>query len=113
VFQLKAKGQEKGEHAFDKRLAVAKQLIVGRFVVKIDGDGPVVAGLAGGVSYGSPQGRWALQLMTQDGDKTEQFQGDHEERRGSTTKFGGMCLFLPADADCTRLAVPHVPLRLA
>ena len=36
VFELKAKGQEKGEHACDKRLAVAKQLKVGRFVSKID-----------------------------------------------------------------------------
>jgi len=26
-----------------------------------------------------------LQLMTQDVGKTEQLQGDHEERRGSTT----------------------------
>jgi hypothetical protein len=28
--------------------------------------------------------------MTQDGGKTEQVQGNHEGRRGSTTKFGGM-----------------------
>jgi hypothetical protein len=39
---LKAQGQEKGEGTFDKRLAVAQQLHVGRFVVKIDGDGPVL-----------------------------------------------------------------------
>ena len=43
VFELKAKSQEKGEHAFDKRLAVAKQLKVGRFVSKIDSDGTVFA----------------------------------------------------------------------
>ena len=32
VFELKAEGQEEGEHTFEKRLAVAKQLKVGRFV---------------------------------------------------------------------------------
>src|SRR5437879_13259409 len=34
VCELKAKGQEKGEDEFDKRLAVAKELKVGRFIVK-------------------------------------------------------------------------------
>ena len=43
VFELKAKGQEKGEDTFDKRLAVAQQLKVGRFVLEIDGDGAVFA----------------------------------------------------------------------
>ena len=41
VCELKAEGQEEGEHTFDKRLAVAKQLKVGRFVPKIDSDGAV------------------------------------------------------------------------
>ena len=41
VGELKAKGQEKGEDAFDKRLAVAKELNVGHFIVEIDGDGAV------------------------------------------------------------------------
>jgi hypothetical protein len=57
VFELKAKGQKKGEHAFDKRLGVAKQLNVGRFVLKIDGKGPVFASLAGCGSHGHPQVR--------------------------------------------------------
>src|SRR5713226_8989446 len=39
---------------------------------------------------GYPLVRWSLQMMTQDGGKTAQFQGDHERCRGSTTKFGGM-----------------------
>jgi hypothetical protein len=56
VFELKAKGQEKGEHAFDKRLAVAKQLKVGRFVSKIDGDGTVFAGPFGCCAHVSPLG---------------------------------------------------------
>ena len=57
VCELKTKGEEEREHAFDKRLAVAKQLIVGRFVVKIDSDGPVFAGLAGRVAHGSSSGQ--------------------------------------------------------
>ena len=57
VCELKAKGQEKGEDAFDKRLAIAQELKVGRFVVKIDGDGPVFAGLASGIAHGSPSGQ--------------------------------------------------------
>src|SRR5215470_3104741 len=46
---------------------------------------------------GHPLVRWSMQMMTQDGGKTTQFQGDHEGCRGFTTKFGGMCkkLLLP------------------
>jgi len=57
VCQLKAKGQEKGEHAFDKRFAIAQELKIGGFVVKIDGDGPICAGLVSGISHGSPSGQ--------------------------------------------------------
>ena len=57
VGELKAKGQEKGEYAFDKRLAIAKQLHVGRFVLKIDGDSPVYTDLAVCASHGSPSGQ--------------------------------------------------------
>ena len=39
---------------FDKGLAIAKQLKVGRFMLKIDRDGPIFAGLADLVSHGSP-----------------------------------------------------------
>src|SRR5215467_10156093 len=39
---------------------------------------------------GHPLGRWSLQMMTQDGGKTAQLQGDHEGFRDSTTKLGGM-----------------------
>ena len=41
VFQLKVQGQEKGEHTPAKRLAIVKQANVGRFILKIDGDGTV------------------------------------------------------------------------
>src|SRR5207244_6248454 len=57
VCELKTQGEEEREHAFDKRLAVAKQLIVGRFVVKIDSDSAVFAGLAGRVAHGSSSGQ--------------------------------------------------------
>src|SRR5436853_4881435 len=57
VCELTTQGEEEREHAFDKRLAVATQLIVGRFVVKIDSDGPVFAGLAGRVAHGSSSGQ--------------------------------------------------------
>ena len=56
VCELKAKGQEKGEHAFDKRLTVAKELKVGRFIVKIDGDGAVVPRPCGCCAHVSPPG---------------------------------------------------------
>jgi hypothetical protein len=57
VSELKAQGQDKGEHTFDKRFAIAQQLIIGRFVLKVDGNGPVFAGLAGGVAHGSSSGQ--------------------------------------------------------
>src|SRR5262249_18066761 len=55
--ELKAKSQEKGEHAFDKRLPIAQELKVGRFIVEIDGDGAVFTGLADSVAHGHPQVR--------------------------------------------------------
>jgi transposase InsO family protein len=57
VFQLKAERQDEGDHEFDKRFAIAKQLKIRRFVLEIDGDSPVFAGLAGGVGHGSPSGQ--------------------------------------------------------
>ena len=57
VCELQAQGQDKSHHQFHKGLAVAKQLHVGRFVLKIDGDGPIGAGLVSGVSHGSPSGQ--------------------------------------------------------
>jgi hypothetical protein len=54
VCELKAEGQNEGQHTFNKGLAIAKQLNVGRFMLKIDRDGPIFAGLSGSVSHGSP-----------------------------------------------------------
>jgi hypothetical protein len=50
VCDLKAERQDEGEDTFDKRLAVTKELEVGRFVLEIDGDGAV---------FSSRFGRWA------------------------------------------------------
>ena len=54
VCELKAQGQEKGDDEFDKRLAIAKQLKVGRFVLKIDGDGAVFSRRFGCCTHVSP-----------------------------------------------------------
>jgi hypothetical protein len=42
VGELKAQGQDKDEDELDKRLAIVQQAKVGRFILKIDGDGAVV-----------------------------------------------------------------------
>jgi len=60
VLELKSDGQDERHHQVNKGLAVAKQLKVGRFMLKIDGDGPVFAGLASGVSHGSPSGQMVV-----------------------------------------------------
>src|SRR5712691_10626099 len=57
VFQLKTDGQDERQYQFHKGLAVAQELNVSRFVLKIDGDGAVFTGLAGGVAHGSPSGQ--------------------------------------------------------
>src|SRR5262249_19166449 len=54
--ELKAEGAEESAHSFHKRLAVAQQLNVGRFVSKIDSDGAVFAGLFGRCAHVSPPG---------------------------------------------------------
>jgi hypothetical protein len=46
-----------GDDTGEKRLAVAQQLQVGRFLLKIDGDGAVFPWWFGGVSHGSPPGQ--------------------------------------------------------
>jgi hypothetical protein len=57
VCQLKAEGEDESHPQFAKGFAVGTELKGGRFVRKIDGDGPVFAGLAGIVSHGSPTGQ--------------------------------------------------------
>jgi hypothetical protein len=57
VCKLKAEGEDERHHQFDKGFAVTKQLKVGRFILKIDGNGSVFAGLVSCVSHGSPSGQ--------------------------------------------------------
>jgi hypothetical protein len=45
--QLKADREDESHHPFDKGLAVATQLNVGRFIMKIDGDRVVLPRLGG------------------------------------------------------------------
>src|SRR5262245_25234661 len=54
VCELKAERQDEGQHTFEKRLPIAQELKVGRFVLKIDGDGPVCAWLFGCVTHVPP-----------------------------------------------------------
>jgi hypothetical protein len=56
VCELKAQGQEKAEDAFDKRLAIAKQLKVGGFILEINGDGAVFSRRFGRCAHVSPLG---------------------------------------------------------
>jgi hypothetical protein len=95
VFQLKAKGEEKGEDTFQERLPIAKQLNVGRFVLKIDGDGPVFTGLAGCASHGSSSGQMVSVADDPKWGNACPIARAWERRQGFTTKSGGMCVFLP------------------
>ena len=54
VCELKAQGEEKGCHTFDKGLAIAQELQVGRFILKINGDGAVVPCPFARLSHVSP-----------------------------------------------------------
>ena len=54
MFQLKAKGQEKGEDTFEKCLAIAKELKVGGFILEIDRDSAVFPCRSGILAHGSP-----------------------------------------------------------
>ena len=52
--ELKAQGQDKGEDTLDKRLAIVQQAKVGRFILKINGDGAVVPCPFARLSHVSP-----------------------------------------------------------
>ncbi len=47
VEELKADGQDKGQHPFEEHLAIVQQVRVSRFIVEIDGDGAVMPRLCG------------------------------------------------------------------
>src|SRR4029434_3097431 len=74
VFQLKAERHHEGEDTFEERLAIVKQLHVGRFVLKIYGDGAVFTSLAGCGSHGHPQVRWSMLMVTKGEGNASSFQ---------------------------------------
>ena len=72
VYELKAKGQEKGEDAFDKRPAIARQLHVGGFILEVNGDGAVFSRRFGGCAHMSPLGHQVSQANeTRWGERAE------------------------------------------
>jgi hypothetical protein len=54
VFQLKAERHDEGDDTFEERLTIAKELEVGRFVLKIDSDGAVFSCRFGRGTHVSP-----------------------------------------------------------
>ena len=56
VFELKAARQDECDHEFDKRLAIAKELSVGRCIVQIHGAGAVVPRPGGRCTHMLPSG---------------------------------------------------------
>jgi len=81
VEELKAEREEKREHALDKRLGITQELKVRCHIVKIDGDGPVLARRLGSLSHVSPPLRWSLPLMRHDGGNVLKYQEHCEKRR--------------------------------
>ena len=57
VGKVKAQGQEEGAHELEERLAIAPQLQVGRFMLKIHSDSPVFAWVLRSASHGAPPGQ--------------------------------------------------------
>ena len=55
-----AEGEEEGQETFEERFAIMKQVIVGRFIVEIDGDGTVLACRFDGLSHVSPSVQMAI-----------------------------------------------------
>ena len=55
--ELKAQGEDESDDPFNKSLTVVKQLKVGRFIVAINGDGPVLPRSCGGRAHVSPPGQ--------------------------------------------------------
>ena len=57
VGEWKAEGEEAGEDACDKRLAIAQPLQGGGCMLEIPGEGSVCASLASGVAPGASSGQ--------------------------------------------------------
>src|SRR5262245_61139384 len=86
VFQLKAESHDKGEDTFEERLAIAQQLKIGCFVLKIDGEGPVFTALAGSVAHGYPSSIRSRKLRRHHEGNALQSQDHREGHRGLPLK---------------------------
>ena len=74
VGELKAKGEEKGEHKLKECLAIIQQANVGGFILEINGDSAVVPRLCGCCGQCvTPQIIRSRKLMQYDEDNTLQF----------------------------------------
>jgi hypothetical protein len=60
VCELEANREDESEDTLDKRLGVVEERKVGRLIVKVDGDGPVVACRFGGLSHVLPSVQLAI-----------------------------------------------------
>jgi hypothetical protein len=80
VEELKAEREDKREHELDKRLGVTKELKVSRLLLKIDGDGTVLACRLGCLSHLSPPVRWSLAPMRHYGGNVLKYQEYCEKR---------------------------------
>jgi hypothetical protein len=107
MLELKAKGEEKGEDEFDKRLAVVKELKVGPFIVEIDGDGAVVASWAGRLSHGSSSGQMVSTADDPTWRNTCTISRGSRRERPATTKSGGMWEIGITEGTEKGLAVKH------
>jgi hypothetical protein len=96
MLELKAKGEEKGKDEFDKRLTVVKELKVGPFIVEIDGNGAVVASLAGRLSHGSSSGQMVSAADDPTWRNTCTIARGSRRERPATTKSDGIWEILPS-----------------
>jgi hypothetical protein len=74
VCKLTAEGEDEGQDTFEERLAIVKQVIVGRFIVEIDGNGAVFSCLCGGFPHVSPQVLRSCELTRDNGEKFLKYQ---------------------------------------
>src|SRR5260370_38126243 len=99
VEELEAHREEEGKDELDKRVWGVEERQVGRLIVKVDGDGPVVACRVGGLSHGSPPVPMALRPEgTWGGERIEKSSG-WGKARGCTTTFEGTVFSVCPRAD--------------
>src|SRR5882672_6652766 len=78
------------EDTFQERLPIAKELKIGRFILKIDSDGPVFTSLAASVAHGSSLGQMVGVADDPKWGNACPIARGWGRRRGVTTKSAGM-----------------------